>query len=355
MVVAHILQSNIYSGAENVVCQIIELFSKKSDIEMIYVSPSGSIDEILRTKNIKHYILDSFSIGDIKKAIKSIKPDIIHAHDFNASVRSALACNTVPIISHLHNNPLWGKSLNLKTLSYTLCLKRFSCIIGVSNAIKDEFFFSKSIKSKFHLIQNVVDPEKVNKLGNLEIKPSVDLIYVGRLSEPKNPIGFLKIVNDLVNNYGVNISSNIIGTGELESECKKYIIEHDLSQNVCILGFKRNPYSYMKNAKMLVMTSKFEGFGLVAVESMILGVPVASLNVGGLVDIVDNECGVICESIESLAENIAAIIEDDHKLKEKGRLSKSKVKKFTNMDEYQKSIMRIYNKVYELDKKENRN
>ena len=77
MVVAHILQSNIYSGAENVVCQIIELFSKKSDIEMIYVSPSGSIDEILRTKNIKHYILDSFSIGDIKKAIKSIKPDII--------------------------------------------------------------------------------------------------------------------------------------------------------------------------------------------------------------------------------------------------------------------------------------
>lgn len=353
MIVAHILQSNIYSGAENVVCQIIELFSEKTNIEMIYVSPSGPIDEILRKKNIKHYILDCFSIRKIKKAIKCINPDIVHAHDFNASVRSALACKKVPIISHLHNNPLWGKSLNIKTLSYMLCSYRFKYIIGVSNAIKDEFYFANFIKNKFCLIQNVVDSKKVIELGNAEKTPNTDLIFVGRLSEPKNPIGFLKIVNDLVNKYDNRIIADVIGSGELENECKRYIEEHDLGRNVNILGFKNNPYTYMKNSKMLVMTSMFEGFGLVAVEAMILGVPVATLKVGGLVDIVDNKCGIICESIESLTYKISVLIKDEYKLKEKGILSKNKVRKYTNMREYQKKIMKIYDKVYSFGKGEN--
>ena len=351
MIIAHVLQSNIYSGAENVICQIIEMFSENDDVSMIYVSPSGPIDHILEEKGIKHFRLNAFTVREIKKAINTINPDVIHAHDFNASVRTAIACKKIPIISHLHNNPLWGKTLNIKTITYTFFSHKYRYIIGVSNSIRDEFFFSRVIKDRFVLIQNVVDSRKVLALADRENTSKVDLIYVGRLSEPKNPIGFLKIIDSLVHDYKINISSEIIGSGELEDRCKEFIIEHKLNENVKLLGFKSNPYVYMKNAKILIMPSLFEGFGLVAVESMILGIPVAALRVGGLVDIIDDECGEICDTIDQLIRKISVLIKDEKKLSDKSKLSRLKASQFTNMEKYKTEIMTIYNQAISFSKR----
>ena len=51
MKVLHLLASNKYSGAENVVCQIISMF--KDEVEMVYCSPNGEIENTLRDKKIK--------------------------------------------------------------------------------------------------------------------------------------------------------------------------------------------------------------------------------------------------------------------------------------------------------------
>ena len=50
MRVLHLLASNKYSGAENVVCQIIDMF--KGEVEMAYCSPNGTIANSLKDKNV---------------------------------------------------------------------------------------------------------------------------------------------------------------------------------------------------------------------------------------------------------------------------------------------------------------
>ena len=54
MKVLHLLASNKYSGAENVVCQIINMFN--GEVEMAYCSPIGEIENSLKDKEINIYL-----------------------------------------------------------------------------------------------------------------------------------------------------------------------------------------------------------------------------------------------------------------------------------------------------------
>ncbi|GAF23683.1 hypothetical protein JCM19047_3522 [Bacillus sp. JCM 19047] len=59
----------------------------------------------------------------------------------------------------------------------------------------------------------------------------------------------------------------MIGDGDLRNECENEIKQLKLANNIDLLGFLENPYCIIKNSKMMILTSKWEGFGLVAVEA----------------------------------------------------------------------------------------
>ena len=89
MRILHILTSNRFSGAENVVCQIIGMMKDEPDVEMRYCSPDGQIREALAEREITFAPISELSVSEVKRAIKETKPDIIHAHDMRASFVAA--------------------------------------------------------------------------------------------------------------------------------------------------------------------------------------------------------------------------------------------------------------------------
>lgn len=68
----------------------------------------------------------------------------------------------------------------------------------------------------------------------------------------------------------------LVGKGKLEEEMKQLVLELNLGGKVKFLGFQANPYPLISSAALLILTSKFEGFGYVIVEAQALGVPVIS-------------------------------------------------------------------------------
>ena len=88
MTILHILKSNEYSGAENVVCTIIK---NMPEHHSIYMSRNGSIENQLQERGIDFYGVEKIDVKTIKKAISELKPDVIHAHDFTASVMAGYA------------------------------------------------------------------------------------------------------------------------------------------------------------------------------------------------------------------------------------------------------------------------
>lgn len=104
MKILHILSSNKFSGAENVACQIIDMFGQNKDYEFVYVSSDGDISEVLHKKNILFAPLKQMSVKELQRVFDEQKPDVIHAHDMRAGFFSALACGKIPLVSHIHNN-----------------------------------------------------------------------------------------------------------------------------------------------------------------------------------------------------------------------------------------------------------
>ena len=342
--IMHLLQSDRFSGAENVVCQIIELL-KQSQYEMIYVCPFGPIEETLKEKNIVYYGLKKFSNKEIKKAINDINPDIIHAHDFNASVRAVKCRNQNEIIiSHLHNNPLWLSKFDYRTLIYTYCLKYYKHIIGVSEAVRKEYLFSNRLNSNFSTLPNAVDKKKVLELAKEKCEIYADVLYVGRMSHEKNPLGFLEVVKNLTAK-DPNIQALMIGEGPLFDMCKEYIDKNSLNTNVQLVGYSTNPYKYMKNAKVLVMPSYYEGFGLVAIEAMVLGVPVVCRAVGGLTDIINSDVGCLCNTDSEFTTKIFHLLTHESERIKYGEKAKKRADLFCNVLLYKNKIELIYEKV----------
>lgn len=344
MRIVHLLQSNKFSGAESVVCQIIDMFRNEPDYEMVYVSPEGPIRSSLQNRDIRYYALQQFDNRNIKQAINELKPDVIHAHDFNASVRAAMQ-KKIKIISHLHSNPKWLSELCFNSVVYCCCAHRFGAIVGVSEAILKEYCFSKHIQKKFVCLPNAVDIGNVVTKSDEEYIQPIDALFVGRLSKPKNPLLFLEIVKGIKEKCD-SINAIMIGVGPLKEQCEQYIRDNALETTVKMIGFESNPFKYIKASKMVVIPSTFEGFGLVAVESMALGTVVLASPVGGLVDILGDNCGYLCSSVTEFIDKAVEILSCDNDCADVIENAKRKALEFSNLEEYKSTIKVLYDSVW---------
>src|SRR5690606_32684391 len=68
------------------------------------------------------------------------------------------------------------------------------------------------------------------------------------------------------------------GKGDQEARLRDSISELGLADRVMLLGYKTNPYPYIKNARALILTSDAEGLPRVLIEALLLGTPVISVD-----------------------------------------------------------------------------
>lgn len=334
--ILHLLTTDHFSGAENVACMIIKNTKENS----YYCSLKGPIEKTLKEKNIQFIGLNNLSTIQIRKIIKKYQIDIIHAHDYKASFLAYFFSRKVKVISHLHSNFDFAKKWNIFTITYSIIQKSFHQIIVVSKEILDDAIFGNKIKQKTTILNNVVDPKEIKRLSNQYKTKKYDLIFVGRLIEIKQPLFFIDIVKELKKNQE-NIHACILGQGELYDECLTKIKEEKLEKNIELVGFQSNPFPYVKNAKIEVLPSKYEGLPMSVIEAMILHVPVVHSGVGGLSSMFKNHQKYICKNKKEYIKCIQSLLNDKEKKYEKDCLTLTK--DFSNIQLYSDKIEEIYN------------
>ena len=336
--VLHVLASNTFSGAENVAVTIINELGDK--YQMAYCSPDGKIREALNERNILFYPLHGYSL---KKIIKQFEPEIIHAHDYKSSCYASLISKNIPVISHIHGNNLIFNRKNIFSMTYKLFSKKFKKIIWVSNSAFDNYYFKDKVKEKSVILYNIINEKEVNNKSNLyECKDTYDLIFLGRLSEPKNPERLIQLFNNIVSE-NKEIKLAIVGDGELRKNVEELIQKYNLGNNITMYGFQSNPYPILKKSKMLIMVSKYEGTPMCALEALSLGIPVISTPVDGLKKIIVNgKNGFLYDSNEELAQCIMNLCSDNEKLKIMSENAKEQFKIINNSQKYFDTINRIY-------------
>ena len=339
MKVLHVLNTNSYSGAENVAITII---NHMSNVESIYLSLNGPISEILKKNNIQHYAVDKLSIKSLKKAIRELKPDIIHAHDYTASILCALCFPKAKIISHIHNNSPWIKSYGIYSWAYLFSSFFYKKILTVSDSIEKEYVFGKFIKNKIECIGNPTDIELIHqKAIEYSIDKKYDLIFLGRLTAQKNPKLLLEVFNDLILKRP-DISIAVVGAGDQFESFNESIHKNNLQDNIEMYGFMENPYPVLNASKIMILPSKWEGYGLVAVESLSLGIPVICSGAGGLKNIVNSSCGNICKNKDEYVQEIIELLDNEQAYAPKSNKAKERAKVYGNIQGYISKIRNVY-------------
>lgn len=340
--ILHLLSSNQFSGAENVACQIIDNFNE-GDFDSIYCSPKGNIAYSLRERKIKSFLIEKMSLSEVKRAIKTINPDIIHAHDMRASLFAAIVCGNKPLICHIHNNSLSSRKISIKTLGFLIASKKAKHIFWVSNSAFNCYVFKKQVEKKSTVLYNIINVKKLQEKVELDKNTyDYDVIFLGRMTAPKNPIRLLNVFECLVT-IKPNIKLAIVGTGEMDAEVHKIASQKNLENNIKFFGFVKNPYKILKDSKVMIMTSVWEGTPMCALEAMALGVPIISTPTDGLKDlIIDGETGYLSDSDDSLVNYIVELIDNKDKRAIFSENSCKRANSLMNTEQYKNAIYKEY-------------
>lgn len=339
--VMHLLRTTEYSGAENVVCQIIKIFNNQK-YDMFYSSPKGKIETTLEQKNIPYIPMEGFDRRSLKRNVKKYKINIVHAHDPGACVLAAFSNIKTPIIAHVHGNHDNMKVCSLKALLFLVASIRFKKIIWVSDSAFKDYYFQKFVKKKSVVLVNVIDAEEVKKKAGKSERIEFDCIYLGRLSPEKNPLRAIRILDSVIKK-NVNYKCVIVGDGPLRAKCQKKVKELNLENNIIFKGFIENPYPILKKSSVLLFSSNYEGTPMSALEAMCLGKPIVSTSTDGLVKLIQlNETGYFSDDEKKLSGALNELYKNPQKLKKMSKKTEERFRKINNTENYKKVINEIY-------------
>lgn len=343
MRILHLLPTNRFSGAENVACQIINLFKGDQEYEMAYCSPEGPIRKEVVDKGIRFIGLDSFTIKDVRRAIKEYRPDLIHAHDLRASMFAVLVGGKVPVVSQIHCNPDANRRVSSRSLLFYVTSILLKHIFWVSQSSFDSYCFHERLTDKSTILYNVIDEKDVvSKAYSSSESSDFDVTYVGRLSEEKDPLRLVRVLRLSINMLpGLKVA--VVGSGEMEQQTKDECHRLGIDSNVTFMGFMSNPLGVLKSSKVMVMTSKREGTPMCVLEAQALGIPVVSTPTDGVKDVIfDGENGFLSNDDEVLADRIANIVSSKDLF---DRLSADSLKKSHNYNDlaaYKQTLDYVY-------------
>ena len=241
----------------------------------------------LKKKKFKGFINSRFlylliffsSYFPLKKILIKNKPDFLIIH----------LITSIPILLFIFNK--FKTELILRISGYPKLNLFRSCLWKIaSTKIKyvvcpteetKNFLLKKKIFDKKQLIfipDPILDIKKINILKKEKLETKFKepfFLSVGRFTKQKNHIFLINFFSKNLQ-YLENYKLVIIGQGELENNYYKTIKEKKLENKIEILGYKKNIFKYLYNAKCVISCSLWEDPGFIMIESACVGTPIIS-------------------------------------------------------------------------------
>lgn len=194
---------------------------------------------------------------------------------------------------------------------------KFDIIAACSEGCRDSFVScvpELSAKTKVQL--NFHDFSEIEKLASCEIdafsNDKINILMVARLGKEKGVLRAVKAVNAL-GALKDRINLYIIGDGIEREKIELYIEKEAMSDIVFLLGEKANPYPYMKQCDLFLISSLSEAAPMVIGEAAFLGAPILSTRTSSAIEMIERTgYGWVCENDEgSLTSELMKLLSSD--------------------------------------------
>lgn len=344
-------------GAEKVVCNLADSLDKRGyRVKVVYLKGQVRLKPQSSKVGIECLDFENIFAGvsaifRLKKIIKEFKPDVVHSHLFHANLLCRLSriLTKIPkLITTAHNSNEEG---DYRMLLYRLTDHLTDMTTNVSQEAVDVFISEKAVrKNRIVCIHNGIDTNKFSyqsqsrrvifdELGIAETTKL--LVAVGRLDPAKDYPNLIKALSLLKTG---NVHLVIVGSGPLKESLRKLTLNLNLEKKITFFGLRYDIPEIMSAADLFILSSAWEGFGLVVAEAMACERNVIATDCGGVKEVV-GECGVVIPSKNSsmLASAIdSGLFVESLRLEENGKLARDRIISLYSLESTTEKYMSLY-------------
>lgn len=239
-------------------------------------------------KNLNVYSLSY--LWRLWKIMRKGRYDIVHTHNTAPQLFAAIAsvlcsavlCTTEHNTSNRRRGSRWYAPVD------RWMYNKYKTVICISDKVRENLLKHLQ-KTSAHTITipNGIDVDKFKSAKPDEeiatnFKTKTKIMMVAGFRYQKNQPALIRAIGMLDNHYHLFL----VGDGEKRQECEALVKELGLESKVSFLGVRSDVPQLLKAVDICVISSHWEGFGLVAVEAMAAGKPVIASDVPGLAEVV---------------------------------------------------------------------
>jgi len=308
--------------------EITLVLEKKEGIFLNEIN--SNIQIITYTPNNDKNILKRKFINFINQINFTLK----YKNKFDFSASFATFSNAGAFVSRTasKNSHLWGHADYLtlfqndveETRKFFIEKKynKFKKIVFVSKEGRDTFVsVFPEMKEKTIVCNNLIDNQKIEKLANEEIELKKEeittFLNIGRHDEKQKKLSKIIEVAKKLKQENYRFKILFVGDGQDSDQYKEMVKQYQLEEQIIFLGRKQNPYPYFKISDCVVLTSDYEGYPVVFLESMILNKPLITTKVSDYEEVEGKYGFTTTKDIDDIYEKMKLFIENGFEIKEK--------------------------------------
>lgn len=287
-----------------------------------------------------------------ERVVKSFDPDLLHLHSTYAGVIGRIPLlvsrRKYGLVYCAHGwsfNRQTGRAVSFLCSSVERLLARVTDrVINISEAEQIAAIHHKLVTSKMVVVLNGISREIPKAKSEITFNRDViNLLFVGRHDPQKGLDILLRAIERVGEQAKVHL--HVLGTPVVSSG----VDASASTRHVTFHGWKNREevFQFMGAADALLVPSRWEGFGIVALEAMRMGKPVIASNRGALPEIVvDDETGLIFDlDSEPQLDSILCSL-DYSKLQDMGAAGQKRFQAQFTADRMNRELIAVYNNIY---------
>ncbi len=190
-------------------------------------------------------------------------------------------------------------------------------IIAISNAVRDYLIERGEVRNP-HNVEVILYGYKTHfKRAQIESRMYSQIKHIGtisRLADQKDlPTMFAALKEYQISQPAADLA--ILGAGPIEVELKNLVSEMNLNSSVSFLGRSSEIYDFLQNLDVFMLTSKYEGFGMVLLEALDAGIPIVASNNSAIPEVLGKDFPGLCNTSDpnDFAKKILSLNEPDYR------------------------------------------